>query len=110
MGDFFGNLSVIFGGVGGMLIGFLLLALVFVVAFLPFLFWLRRPERPVQHTGLEHFAASLDTPDEGYDDRIPPKTRPSLSQSSSQLPSQLPSQSPSRPQAVTPSNAPLGHS
>ncbi len=76
MGDILGNLATIFGGVGGMLVGFAILALVFAIAFIPFLFWLRNPDRRVRHTGLESFAASLDIPDEGYDDRLPPKFVP----------------------------------
>ncbi len=71
MGDILGNFATVLGGVGGILIGFAILALVFVVAFLPLLFWLRNPDRRERHTGLERFAASLNTPDEGYDDRIP---------------------------------------
>lgn len=73
MGDFFGNLATLLGGVGGILVGFLLIALVFIAAFLPILFWWRQSGPTVRHTGLERFAASLNTPDEGYEDRIPPK-------------------------------------
>lgn len=71
MSDFFGNLATAIGGVGGMLVGFALFAIVFAVALVPFLFWMRNPDRRTRRrTGLERFAASLDTPDEGYKDRL----------------------------------------
>lgn len=76
MEDFVGTLATSFGGVGGAVVGFVLFALVFLGALLPLFFMARNPNRRMTHTGLERFAASLDTPDEGYHDRIPPLAEP----------------------------------
>jgi hypothetical protein len=69
MNEFAGNLSTLLFGVVGGAIGFIVIGFIILVLFLPIVVWLRRSE--LQHSGLERFAASLDTPDEGFDDLLP---------------------------------------
>ena len=73
MDNFLGNLATFFGGVLGGGVGFLILAVVFLLIVIPLAMWTHDRNAPVKHTGLERFSASLNTPDEGYSDNIPGK-------------------------------------
>lgn len=69
MEDFFGNLATFLGGAVGGGIGFLILAVVILIGFIPLAVYMK--QTPTKHTGLESFSASLDKPDQGWNDRIP---------------------------------------
>lgn len=69
MDDFFGNLATFLGGAVGGGIGFLILAFVILIGFIPLAIYMK--QTPTRHTGLESFSASLDKPDQGWNDRFP---------------------------------------
>jgi hypothetical protein len=79
MSDFLGNLGTFLGGVLGGGIGFLVIAIVIIAVLIPLIFWTHDSRAPVKHSGLERFRASLNKPDEGYDDRIPDRVPPDVS-------------------------------
>lgn len=68
--EFLANLTTLVVGVIGGAIGFILGGVILVILFVPVLFYVR-DRAPARHSGLSRFAASLDHPDEGVDDRIP---------------------------------------
>ena len=71
MDNFFGNLATFLGGVLGGGVGFIVIAIVVLALMIPLVLWTRDSRAPVKHSGLERFAASLDKPDEGYNDVLP---------------------------------------
>lgn len=76
MEEFFGSLATFLGGALGGGVGFLVIALIILVLFVPLALWTHDSKAPVRHSGLERFRASLNTPDEGYNDNIPDEVRP----------------------------------